>query len=154
MSSSSPQKDNFANYISSVYKTTLVERVGLIRAGIPAGYFYETAQAMGVSLANLSQSLGISLSLAYSIKSRGSPSQKKSLSNQIIGIHLLIGQVQNIVEECGDPEGFDAAEWLGTWAFGPNDSLGGHLPADYFDTVVGQEVVSNLLSAIRYGIYQ
>ena len=109
---------------------------------------------MGVSLASLSQSLGISLSLAYSIKSRGSPSQKKSLSNQIIGIHLLIAQVQNLVEECGDPEGFDAAEWLGTWAFSPNDSLGGHRPADYFDTVVGQEVISNLLSAIRYGIYQ
>lgn len=154
MSLSSPQKDNFANYLSSVYKTTLVERVGLIRAGIPAGYFYETAQAMGVSLANLSQSLGISLSLVYSIKSRGSASQKKSLSNQIIGIQLLIGQVQNIVEECGDPEGFNAAKWFGDWAFSHNSSLGGECPADYFDTVAGQEVIANLISAIRHGVYQ
>lgn len=154
MSISLHQKDNFANYLSSVYKTTLVERVGLIRAGIPADYFYDTAQAMEVSLVDLSKCLGIPLSLVYSIKSRGSPSQKKSLSNQLIGIHLLIAQVQNLVEECGDPEGFDAAKWLGDWGFSPNASLGGRRPADYFDTVVGQNVISNLLSAIRYGNYQ
>ena len=109
---------------------------------------------MEVSLADLSKSLGIPPSLAYSIKSRGSPSQKKSLSNQIIGIHLLIAQVKNLVEECGDAEGFDAAKWLGGWAFSPNNSLGGRRPADYFDTVVGQNVIVNLLSAIRYGVYQ
>ncbi|VWX33652.1 conserved hypothetical protein [Limnobacter sp. 130] len=94
------------------------------------------------------------LSLVYSVKSRGSPSQKKSLSNQIIGVHLLIGQVQNLVEEYGDPVGFDAARWLGDWAFSSNNALGWLRPADYFDTVVGQEIVADLLAAIRYGSYQ
>ncbi|MEW6206042.1 MAG: MbcA/ParS/Xre antitoxin family protein [Pseudomonadota bacterium] len=105
-------------------------------------------------MADLAQSLGVPLSLVYSVKSKGSLGQKKSLSNQIIGIHLLIGQVQNLVEESGDPVGFDAAKWLGEWAFSANDALGGQRPADYFDTVVGQEVVADLLAAIRHGNYQ
>lgn len=109
---------------------------------------------MGVSLADLAQSLSVPLSLVYSVKSRGSPSQKKSLSNQIIGIHLLIGQVQSLVEECDDPVGFDAARWLGDWAFSSNNAPGRLRPADYFDTVVGQEIVADLLAAIRYGSYQ
>ncbi|MES9240263.1 hypothetical protein ABEQ93_12215, partial [Cutibacterium acnes] len=50
---------------------------------------------------------------------------RKNLSNQIIGVQLLIGQLQNLVEECGDPVGFDAAKWLGDWAFNANDALGG-----------------------------
>lgn len=148
------QTVNFSSYLRSVYKSTLFERVSLIRAGVPCGYFYDTAQAMGVSLADLAISLGVPLSLVYSIKSKASPSQKKSLSNQIIGIHLLIGQVQNLVEECGDPIGFDAAEWLGGWAFSSNDALGGLRPADYFDTVVGQGLVAYLLAAIRHGNYR
>lgn len=88
---SSFQAVSFSSYLKSVYKSSLFERVGLIRAGVPCGYIYDTAQAMGVSLADLAQCLGVPLSLVYSIKSKGSPSQKKSLSNQIIGIHLLIG---------------------------------------------------------------
>ncbi|WP_168426839.1 MbcA/ParS/Xre antitoxin family protein [Limnobacter sp. SAORIC-690] len=154
MPESSFQTVSFSSYLRSVYKSTLFERVGLIRAGVPCGYFYDTAQAMGVSLADLAESLGVPLSLVYSIKSKGSPSQKKSLSNQIIGIHLLIGQVQNLVEKCGDPVGFDAARWLGDWAFSSNDALGCQRPADYFDTVVGQAIVADLLAAIRYGSYQ
>lgn len=109
---SSFQTVSFSSYLRTVYKSTLFERVGLIRAGVPCGYFYDTAQAMGVSLADLAKSLGVPLSLVYSVKSKGSLSQKKSLSNQIIGIHLLIGQVQNLVEECSDPDGFDAADGL------------------------------------------
>lgn len=151
---SSFQTVSFSSYLRSVYKSTLFERVGLIRAGALCGYFYDTAQAMGVSLADLAKSLGVPLSLVYSVKYRGSPSQKKSLSNQIIGVHLLIGQVQNLVEECGDPVGFDAAKWLGDWAFSSNDALGGQCPANYFDTVVGQKIVADLLAAIRYGSYQ
>ncbi|MEQ9106291.1 MAG: MbcA/ParS/Xre antitoxin family protein [Limnobacter sp.] len=67
---------------------------------------------------------------------------------------MLIGQVQNLVEEYGDPVGFDAARWLGDWAFSSNNALGWLRPADYFDTVVGQEIVADLLAAIRYGSYQ
>jgi hypothetical protein len=154
LSEASFQTVSFSGYLRSVYKSTLFERVGLIRAGVPCGYFYDTAQAMRVSLADLARSLGVPLSLVYSIKSKGSASKKKSLSNQIIGVHLLIGRVQNLVEECGDPVGFDSAKWLGDWAYSSNDALGGLRPADYFDTVVGQGVVADLLAAIRYGSYQ
>lgn len=154
LSETSLQTISFLSYLRSVYKSTLFERVGLIRAGVPCGYFYDTAQAMGVSLADLARSLGVPLSLVYSIKSKGLPSQKKSRFNQIIGIHLLIGQVQHLVDECGDPVGFDAAKWLGDWAFSANDALGGLRPADYFDTVLGQGVVADLLAVIRHGNYQ
>ena len=61
LSETSLQTVSFSSYLRSVYKSTLFERVGLIRAGVPCGYFYDTAQAMGVSLADLARSLGVPL---------------------------------------------------------------------------------------------
>jgi len=37
----------------------------------------------------------------------------------------LIGQVQAMVEQSGNPEGFDAAHWLGAWLDEPLPALGG-----------------------------
>ena len=68
LSEASVQTVSFSSYLRTVYKSTLFERVGLIRAGVPYGYFYDTAQAMGVSLADLARSSGVPLSLVYSIK--------------------------------------------------------------------------------------
>jgi len=84
LSETSLQTVSFSSYLRSVYKSTLFERVGLIRAGVPCGYFYDTAQAMGVSVADLARSLGVPLSLVYSIKSKGSPSQKRAYLTRLL----------------------------------------------------------------------
>lgn len=61
----------------------------------------------------------------------------------------LVGQIQAIVEESGDPEGFDAAAWLSRWLNEPLPALGGVCPLDMLDTIEGQSLVSASLARIQ-----
>ena len=58
-----------------------------------------------------------------------------------------------MVEESGDPQGFDAAAWLSTWIEEPLPALGGARPVDIMDTMEGQALVSTLLAQIQSGAY-
>jgi hypothetical protein len=65
----------------------------------------------------------------------------------------LVTQVQTMVEESGDPEGFDAAGWTCAWLVEPNPALGGQLPAECMATGEGRARVSNLLAMAQSGAY-
>jgi hypothetical protein len=68
----------------------------------------------------------------------------------------LIGQVETMLEESGDPElmrGFDAARWLTHWMEEPIPALGGASPSEYMDTIEGQEMISRLLATMQTGAY-
>jgi putative toxin-antitoxin system antitoxin component (TIGR02293 family) len=65
----------------------------------------------------------------------------------------LLGQIQNMVRESGDPEGFDAAVWLSAWTSAPAPALGGARPLDLMDTLTGQSLVSRALSQMQSGAY-
>lgn len=66
---------------------------------------------------------------------------------------LLIDQVKRMVAESGNPQGFDAAKWLGEWLDQPNSALGGEMPSMYLGTAAGQEIVSRLLAQMQSGAY-
>ena len=72
---------------------------------------------------------------------------------RVVGLAKLIGQVQTMIDESGDPEGFDAAQWVGRWLEQPNQALGGKRPAEFMDTVAGQEIVSGLVAQMQTGAY-
>ena len=74
-------------------------------------------------------------------------------SERLIGLSRLVGQVQAIVAESGDPEGFDAARWVRESLEQPNPALGGRRPAEFMDTVTGQSIVASLLSKVQTGAY-
>lgn len=77
----------------------------------------------------------------------------KDESERVLGVASLIGKVQAMVEESGDPAGFNAARWLTDWLSQPLPALGGATPASYLDTFEGQKLVAELLSMSQSGAY-
>lgn len=69
------------------------------------------------------------------------------------GIASLIAQVQIMVEDSGNPEGFDAATWVGRWIDRPLPALGGQRPAELMDTPDGRALVSNIVACMQSGAY-
>ena len=65
----------------------------------------------------------------------------------------LVGQAQAMIEESGDPTGFNAAEWVAQWLARPVGALGGRRPGELMDTAEGQALVSNLLNRAVSGAY-
>jgi len=72
---------------------------------------------------------------------------------RVLGLLKLVGQVQVMVDESGDPNGFDAAKWVSGWLERPLPALGDRAPAAFMDTAEGQQVVANLLASARSGAF-
>jgi hypothetical protein len=70
-----------------------------------------------------------------------------------LGVAQLVCQVQQMVKESGDPEGFDAAAWVAQWLESPLPALGGEKPATFMDTADGRARVSELMARIQTGAY-
>ena len=74
-------------------------------------------------------------------------------AERVLGVAKLVGQVQQMVEESGNPEGFSASRWISGWLVEPMPALGGERPIELLDTMEGQEVVAGLLRQIQGGVY-
>lgn len=74
-------------------------------------------------------------------------------SERVIGIARLVGQLQAIVEESGDPDGFDAPLWLSQWLREPLPALGGIQPISLLDTMEGQALVADTLAKVQSGAF-
>jgi putative toxin-antitoxin system antitoxin component (TIGR02293 family) len=72
---------------------------------------------------------------------------------RVLGFGRLLGQLQTMVRESGNPEGFDASAWLSTWMSAPVPALGGARPLDLMDTMTGQALVSQVLAQMQSGAY-
>ena len=72
---------------------------------------------------------------------------------RVLGVGRLLGQLQAMVQESGNPEGFDAAAWLSEWLSSPVPALGGTRPLDLMDTMTGQALVSQTLAQMQSGAY-
>ena len=75
------------------------------------------------------------------------------MKEHILGLQKLIGQVQLIVDEAGDPDAFDAARWVAEWIEQPLPALANAKPADYVGTVEGQNLVAGILDRMQSGAY-
>ncbi|WP_229423798.1 antitoxin Xre/MbcA/ParS toxin-binding domain-containing protein [Massilia frigida] len=127
-------------------------RIDLIRSGIPAARVSQLSARMGMSREHLIHSLRLSRA-AISRKEREGTLLSSDESERVMGVETLIGMVQSMVEESGNPEGFDAARWLSTWLTQPLPALGGATPASYMDTFEGQKLVAELLTMMQSGAY-
>jgi uncharacterized protein (DUF2384 family) len=74
-------------------------------------------------------------------------------SARAAGFARLVGQVEAMVLESGDPAGLDAAAWVARWLMEPLPAFGGVRPADLMDTVEGRALVSLRLAKMRSGAY-
>ncbi|WP_041492379.1 antitoxin Xre/MbcA/ParS toxin-binding domain-containing protein [Burkholderia lata] len=66
----------------------------------------------------------------------------------------LVSLVQQMVDESGEPEGFDARKWLCTWLHEEVPSLGWKKPVAYLDTTDGEALVIATLKSLQSGAYR
>jgi uncharacterized protein (DUF2384 family) len=74
-------------------------------------------------------------------------------SERVLAIARLVGQADTIVCESGEPEGFNAAEWVSSWLQRPHAALGGKCPGELMGTADGCMLVSDLLARQQSGAY-
>jgi len=128
------------------------ERVEVAKRGVPAISISHLAQATGEPKEHVIALLGLSRA-TVDRKARANQALSVVESERVIGLAKLVGQVQAMVTESGDPAGFDAARWVAGWLEKPMPALGGRAPAEYMDTAEGQQVVAGLLERARSGTF-
>jgi putative toxin-antitoxin system antitoxin component (TIGR02293 family) len=135
-----------------IYRAAPVDRIRLIKDGVPAA----KAKAMIADLQFDQQVLLAALHLSTATvnrkAARGEPLAPDE-SERVIGLARLVGQLQAMVEESGDPEGFDALGWLSAWLREPLPALGGSRPIDLLDTMEGQALLARTLGQMQSGSY-
>jgi putative toxin-antitoxin system antitoxin component (TIGR02293 family) len=129
-----------------------IERVQLVKDGVPAKFLVYVVERMGVPKERIYATIGVSRA-TVDRKVRAKKVLSPDESERALGIARLVAQVESIVRESGRPEGFDAARWLADWLEEPNPALGGKEPAKLMDTADGRAIVSDLLARAQSGAY-
>ncbi|WP_243493012.1 antitoxin Xre-like helix-turn-helix domain-containing protein [Massilia violaceinigra] len=137
---------------TQLYRLDPQQRITVIRQGIQASTIGNLSARMGMSKENLLSSLGLSRA-TISRKEKNATLLSRDESERVLGVETLIGMVQSMVEQSGDPSGFDAARWVSDWLSRPLPALAGATPASYMDTFEGQKLVAELLSMSQSGAY-
>ena len=70
-----------------------------------------------------------------------------------LAVVRLIDQVEQIVRESGDPDGFNAEQWVAQFLDAPSPALGGRRPRDFMETSDGRTVVAALVAQMQSGAY-
>ncbi|MBV1774271.1 DUF2384 domain-containing protein [Burkholderiaceae bacterium DAT-1] len=135
-----------------VYEMPLIDRVGMIQDGVPATEFKELVADMNMPQAELARVLRIPVA---TVNRKASRLENLTIddSERLVNLAALIGQVQKMVDESGDPTGFDAPRWVADWIESPLPALNGKRPADYLGTSAGFTLVSGVLTAMQAGAY-
>lgn len=129
-----------------------MERVIIVKQGIHPCFVEDIAKQMEMPKEKLLGTLGLARATVER-KVRENKLLSPDESSKVIGMARLVGQVQAMVDESGDPMGFDAPAWTATWLDRPLPALGGRKPAEFMDTAEGQQLVSSLLARMQSGAY-
>ena len=136
----------------ALYDSTPDVRVQIIKRGVNATEVRELVRKMDVSQDKIYRFLRLSpATVNRKVQAQGRLST--DASERVVGMSQLIGQVEAMVAQSGNPEGFDAAKWVAQWLEAPLPALNGQRPADYLDTIEGQKLISNLLATMQSGAY-
>ncbi|VVE17454.1 MULTISPECIES: type II RES/Xre toxin-antitoxin system antitoxin [Pandoraea] len=140
------------SHFYDVFRAAAPERIDLIKRGVAAKEVPRMAERMDTTHDRLMQLLGFPrTTVARKIRLKQDLAQDQA--ERFVGLSALVGQVEAMVTESGNPEGFDAAQWVARWLEQPNPALGNRRPAEYMDTVAGQELVSALIARMQSGAY-
>ena len=135
-----------------IYLASPFERIEMIKSGIPATeakrIFAELAIGQGAALKALRLSPA-----TVNKKAKQDQFLSPGESERVIGIVKLVGQLEAMIQESGNPEGFDAAAWMARWLKEPLPAFGGARPIDLMDTMEGQALVSTALAQMQSGAY-
>ncbi|MEE7493088.1 antitoxin Xre/MbcA/ParS toxin-binding domain-containing protein [Methylobacterium oryzae] len=133
------------------YRTPPVERIAIIKRGFSAKSAKYILGMMHLDQKNMFRALNIKTA---TINKKAAQNENLSLGDaeRVLGLAKLLGQIEAMVEESGDPEGFDAASWLSRWLREPLPALG-DAPMNFLDTMEGQTLVAQALAQMQSGAY-
>lgn len=136
----------------TLYQADAMERIGMVKRGVSAGTVDVLAKRMAIPKERLVVTLGLARA-TVDRKARENKPLSSDDSSRLLGMARLVGQVQAMVEESGNSEGFNAAEWVAQWLERPLPALGGRRPAEFMDTADGQGLISGLMARLQTGTY-
>lgn len=129
-----------------------MQRVQLLKAGLSA--LDATTILAGLDIPEVRAFQAVNVSRAgMRRKLRRSERLAVPEAERVLGVAKLVGQVQQMVKEAGNPEGFSASAWFSSWLAEPLPALGGSRPIELLDTMEGQGLVASLLMQMRIGVY-
>lgn len=135
------------------FQLSALERAALVKRGVPARVVRDLSAAMGVSREQLMRVTGLARSTVER-KLTARRTLSESESEKLVGLSRLIGQVDAMVRESGQPpDGFSAARWFAAWMAEPVPALGGLRPQELLDTADGREALGALLLQMKSGAY-
>ncbi len=138
--------------LASIYPFDAIERVELVKEGVPAGLLVLISEDMAISKEKLYSTIGLARA-TVNRKLREQQVLNQDESERVLGIARLVGQVDQMVKESGDAAGLDAAKWVAAWLDRPQAALGGKRPAELMDTSDGRGIVSDLVARMQSGAY-
>jgi len=136
----------------ALYPFDALERVELVKQGVPAGLLVLISEDMAIPKDKLYITIGLARA-TVNRKLREQQVLSQDESERVLGIARLVGQVHTLVEESGSLEGFNAAKWVAAWLDQPQPALGGKRPAELMDTADGRSIVSDLVARMQSGAY-
>ncbi len=74
-------------------------------------------------------------------------------ANDLQHVHALAAVVQRIVDESGDPAGFDPLAWTLHWVRAPVPALGGAKPLEWMKSAEGRALVESVVLRMQSGAY-
>ncbi len=137
---------------AKVYHLAPVERIALVKRGVPAADVARIAKSIGQPKERLMNLLGLPRA-TVDRKARAKQQLSVEHSERVIGFTNLVGQVEVMIAQSGDPIGFDAAKWLCEWLERPLPAFDGRRPAEFMDTTEGQHLVASLIAKMQSGAY-
>jgi putative toxin-antitoxin system antitoxin component (TIGR02293 family) len=151
--SDSPQTaEKLSLSYADLFRASPIDRIDIIKAGLRAVDAkkiiadLDVAQGLAFSVLNLSGA-------TVNRKAAKNETLPPSDSERVIGMARLMGQLEVMVEESGNPNGFDTGAWMSRWLKEPLPALGGTRPIDLLDTMEGQSLVSTALAQIQSAAY-
>jgi len=144
-------KDDTVDFLK-IYRAAPVERINVIKAGLSAAVAKAIIGHLSIGHGRGLEALKLSAA-TVNRKAAQNATLSSEDSERVVGMARLIGQAQAMVEESGDPAGFDAAAWTSRWLQEPLPAFGGARPIDFMDTMEGQAMVSQVLAQTQSGAY-
>jgi putative toxin-antitoxin system antitoxin component (TIGR02293 family) len=138
--------------MKTIWEMGAMERVELVKVGVPSVILTRLSQVLDRPLKYVVRTIGMAPTSASRKLQRQAPLAPDE-SERALGVAKLIGQVETIVQQSGDPEGFDPGKWVAEWIGTPQPALGGRRPDELLDTAEGQGMVSDLLARMQSGAY-
>lgn len=147
---SQPDSPASLSYLA-LYRSSPVELIKLIRSGVPASRVKSIVSDLRLDQKSALRALNLKTA-TINRKTLKNESLSIGESERVIGMARLVGQLQSMMEESGDPQ-FDAPAWLSRWLREPLPALGGQRPLELLDTMEGQALVANILAKLQSGAY-